>query len=194
MPDPTIYYIRHGETDWNAELRFQGQQDIPLNSKGQRQADENGQKLAKLLKNPDALQFIASPLGRARETMERLRTAMGLPIDDYTIEDRLIEVSYGDLEGTTQPEMKAQNRERYYFRKNNPWSFRPIDGESHEDVLKRVINWHDTLENDCVVAAHGAVGRVVRYYLLGLDENEAAKFPFPQDKIFVLRRGHEEIV
>ncbi len=194
MPEPIIYYVRHGETDWNAELRFQGQQDIPLNPKGQQQANENGRKLSDLLGKAEGLEFISSPLGRARETMERIRGEMGLPVVEYSIEKRLIEVSYGDLEGTTQPEMKAQNRERYYYRKNNPWTFRPIDGESHEDVLKRVSQWHSTIKEDCVVAAHGAVGRVLRYYLLGLDEAEAARFPFPQDKICVIRHGHEEFV
>lgn len=194
MSDPVIYYVRHGETDWNAELRFQGQRDIPLNEKGRKQADQNGKKLARLLGKAEGHHFISSPLGRARETMERVRAEMDLPPETYSLDKRLIEVSYGDLEGTTQPEMKTANRERYYYRKQNPWTFRPVDGESHEDVVGRVREWYGSLEGDCIVTAHGAIGRVLRFLMLDLEPFEAAKFPFPQDRICVLRKGREEFV
>lgn len=194
MTNPTIYYIRHGQTDWNAELRFQGQKDIPLNAKGQAQADENGRKLGALIGAAPDIDFIASPLGRTRETMERVRTNMGLPPEDYQIEDRLIEISYGDLEGTTLEHLKANNNTLHRYRKANAWIFQPDGGESHAMVLDRVAQWYASLKGDCVVAAHGAVGRVVRYHLLGLDPQEAARFAFPQDKICVLRKGEERFV
>jgi len=194
MINPKIYYIRHGQTDWNAEFRFQGQRDIPLNALGQAQADENGRKLGELIGRGEGLNFIASPLGRTRETMERVRITMGLPPEDYRIEKRLIEISYGDLEGRTLADLKANENERHRYRKANAWHFQPIGGESHELVLGRVAEWHASLKGDCVVAAHGAVGRVVRYYLLGLDKQEAARFPFPQDKICILRKGEEQFV
>ena len=194
MPDPVIYYVRHGQTDWNAELRFQGRQDIPLNDTGRAQASENGRKLARLLPDVNGVDFISSPLSRTRETMARIRSEMSLDPDHYHQESRLIEVCYGDLEGTTQPEMKEADRERYYYRKQNPWTFRPIDGESHQDVLGRVRDWHGSLKQDCVVVAHGAVGRVLRYHLLDLDPTDAAKFPFPQDRICVIQRGKESWV
>lgn len=195
MTDPTIYYIRHGETDWNAELRFQGQQDIPLNPKGQAQANENGRKLALLLgEKAKNLPFISSPLGRARETMERIRKELGLEPQEYQIDKRLIEISYGNLEGTTQPEMKAANRELYYERKKNPWTYRPSNGESHEDALVRVQDWHDSLTGDCVVTAHGAIGRILRVYLLGLDTDnpDNTRFAFPQDEFCIIKKGEEK--
>ncbi len=198
MLNPTIYYIRHGQTDWNAELRFQGRRDIALNEKGRKQADENGVKLGKLLAaRPDkgeGLDFIASPLGRTRETMERVRIGAGLPKEGYQIEERLIEMSYGDLEGTTLEHLKKNDNARHRYRKANAWHFQPIDGESHDMVLERVTDWYASLKGDCVVAAHGAVGRVVRYHLLGLDQQEAARFAFPQDRICVLRKGEEKFV
>ncbi|MCF6320972.1 MAG: phosphoglycerate mutase family protein [Rhizobiaceae bacterium] len=194
MTNPTIYYIRHGQTDWNAEFRFQGQRDIPLNALGQKQANENGRKLHELIGSGEGLDFISSPLGRTRETMERVRIAMGLAPKDYQIEQRLIEISYGDLEGRTLEDLKANENERHRYRKANAWEFQPVDGESHEMVLGRVAEWHSSLRGDCVVAAHGAVGRVVRYYLLGLDKQEAARFAFPQDKICILRKGEEQFV
>ena len=194
MPNPTIYYIRHGQTDWNAEFRFQGQRDIPLNALGQNQADENGRKLAELIGRGEGLDFIASPLGRTRETMERVRLAMGLPKQGYRIDERLIEVSYGDLEGMKLADLKANDNTLHRFRKANAWDFQPQNGESHKMVLERISQWYAALDNDCVVAAHGAVGRVVRYYLLGLGGQEAARFAFPQDKICVIRKGEEQFL
>ena len=194
MPNPTIYYIRHGQTDWNAEFRFQGQRDIPLNSKGQGQADENGRKLHKIIGNAEGLDFIASPLGRTQETMQRVRSGLGLAPNEYSIDDRLIEISYGDLEGTTLSNLKTNNNPLHRYRKANAWHFQPENGESHEMVLDRISQWHQSLECDCVVAAHGAVGRVLRYYLLELDGQEAARFPFPQDQICIIRKGEERFV
>ncbi len=194
MPPVTVYFVRHGQTDWNAELRFQGRQDVPLNALGRSQADDNGRKLAGLLEGADGLDFISSPLSRAKETMERVRAAMGLARADYRIDERLIEASYGVLEGVTLAEFKAANRELHRYRKANRWTFCPQGGESHEMTLTRVAQWHDELQRDAVVAAHGVVGRVLRYHLLALDPEEAGGFVFPQDKVLVIRRGEEEFV
>ncbi|MCP4185837.1 MAG: histidine phosphatase family protein [Hyphomicrobiales bacterium] len=194
MANPTIYYIRHGQTDWNAELRFQGQRDIPLNSKGREQANENGHKLHNIIGKAEGLDFITSPLERTQETMQLVRSGLGLPPNEYRIDDRLIEISYGDLEGTTLADLKANNNSLHRYRKANAWSFKPENGESHEMVLDRISQWHQSLECDCVVAAHGAVGRVLRYYLLDLEGQEAARFPFPQDQICIIRKGEEYFV
>ncbi len=194
MPDPVLYYIRHGQTDWNAELRFQGRRDIPLNDIGRNQADENGKKLAGILGTGDDFRFVSSPLSRARETMHLVREAMGLPIEDYETDERLLEISYGDLEGITQMEMKKTNRSRYRYRKDNPWTFRPIGGESHRDVVARISDWYNDLDGQYIVTAHGAIGRVLRYHLLGLDSHTAARFPFPQDKILRISTKGEEFI
>ena len=196
MSGQKIYYIRHGQTDWNAELRFQGRRDIPLNDIGRNQAAENGQKLADILKDPTEYTFVSSPLMRACETMEIVRTKMGMPLDGFDTDNRLIEVSYGTLEGTTQAEMKEADRELYYYRKQNAWVFRPENGESHADVLERVVDWHQSLEADgkYVVTAHGAIGRVMRHYLAGIPTEDVSRFAFPQDRIFLFSQGKEEVL
>src|SRR5262249_13807186 len=73
-PGVTIYFVRHGETDWNAAKRYQGRRDIPLNATGLAQGRRNGQVLAELIGSRAAsLDYVASPLMRARETMEIMR-------------------------------------------------------------------------------------------------------------------------
>lgn len=193
MASPKLYYIRHGQTDWNAEMRFQGQRDIPLNDFGRSQAKHNGEKLFEKIGKAEGIEFISSPLSRTRETMEIVRGAMGLPIDQYSMDDRLIEISYGDFEGNTKPELKAANREFFLSRKKDAWNFRPNNGESQADTLVRIADWYASLEDHktYVVTAHGAVGRVLRYHLLDLDQQEAATFVFPQDEVFEITKGSE---
>ena len=108
MPAPTIYYIRHGETEWNAVGRLQGAQDVALNANGIKQAGAAGAILADLLahhgREASSVAFVSSPLGRARTTMELVRGALRLPAEDYAIDHRLREIGYGRWEGATLEE------------------------------------------------------------------------------------------
>jgi len=102
MSRPVLYYIRHGETDWNVEGRLQGRQDIPLNARGRAQASHCGDVLRDLFAregiDPASFDYVSSPLGRARKTMELARAAMGLPADGYRLALELTEISFGDWE------------------------------------------------------------------------------------------------
>ena len=191
MAGPMLYYLRHGETDWNAELRFQGQKDIPLNARGREQARSNGMRLAELISNPSELDFVASPLGRARETMEIVRAEMGLDPGNYRIDGRLIEASYGDLEGTTLAEFKAMAPDEHKLRKQTRWTYCPRNGESHAMVLARVLPFYVELQRPTLVCAHGVVGRAIRQHVLAMDRDEAADFTFPQDRVFLWHDGVE---
>src|SRR5688572_13758 len=98
MARPVIYFARHGQTDWNAERRLQGQHDIPLNSLGRAQAAQSGTILRGMFARDGVravdLDYVSSPLGRARETMELMRTGLGLPPQQYRIDARLMEMSF----------------------------------------------------------------------------------------------------
>lgn len=196
MAGPKIYYIRHGQTDWNAEQRYQGQRDIPLNDTGREQARHNGKTLLAHLGSAEDYQFVSSPLSRARETMEIIRAEMGLEPSTYEIAPPLVEISYGDFEGITQPELKAMDRKLYYERKSNMWTFRPTNGESHQDVVVRVGKWLASLDQhkQYVVTAHGAIGRVMRHLAASLPTQEVEKFAFPQDKVFLFENGTETLL
>ncbi len=184
MPSPTLYFVRHGQTDWNVQGRFQGQRDIPINATGQVQARKNGETLKALLGNPAGYAFVASPLARTRETMEIVRRTLGLPAHGYETDSRLMEVSYGAWEGYTTQEVKELVPKDRRRRKNDKFSFTPPQGESYSMLLDRVLAWLPYVERNSVVVAHGGVIRVLMHHLGGLDVEEAVNFVVPQDRVF----------
>lgn len=178
--------IRHGQTDWNAIRRLQGQKDIPLNDFGRQQAVGNGKLLAQLLgEQTTDFDYVASPLGRTRETMELMRGAMGLDPKAYRTDDRLIEVSFGDWEGQTLPELKKEFPDRVKARKANKWDFIPPgqDAESYEILSWRIGAWLSSVEKPTVCVCHGGVIRSIFRLVSGMDKDEASKTQIPQDRI-----------
>ncbi|WP_137135503.1 histidine phosphatase family protein [Rhizobium sp. FKY42] len=186
-----IYMIRHGQTDWNAEGRLQGQKDIGLNDTGRAQARLNGHTLRDLL-GPEAPHFdyVSSPLGRTRETMQLARTEMGLDPMAYRTDERLVELSFGDWEGHTLDDIRAVAPDRLKARSRHKWSFIPpgTDAESYEILSWRVGAWLQTVTQPTVCVAHGGVVRSILKLVGGWDEMEAAKCDIPQDKVLIIDR------
>ena len=190
-----VYVIRHGQTDWNAEGRLQGQKDIPFNEVGREQATQNGVALAQILGAADGYDFVASPLGRTRETMERIRAAMGLDPKDYRIDDRLKELSFGDWEGYTTAEIKAVDRGAIRERAKQKWGFIPpgVNAESYEILSWRVGAWLASLNQRTVSVSHGGVVRSLFRIIGKVDEDEAANMPIYQDRIVRIDMETSEI-
>ncbi len=163
MAAPTVFYIRHGETDWNVEGRLQGHQDVPLNARGLTQGTRCGEILRDLFaregRDPALFNFVSSPLGRARQTMELVRATLGLAPHDYRIDSRLIEISFGQWEGFTIAELRSRDAERVALREHDKWRFVPPGGESYERMASRMRGWYADLAADTVVAAHGGTAR-----------------------------------
>ena len=193
MPAPTIYYIRHGETEWNAEGRFQGSRDIPLNDLGRTQAVASGGILANLLgrdgRDPSSLAFVASPLGRARLTMELMRGRLKLPPDDYAVDDRLREIGYGQWEGLTLPQMELHDAATFASRNEDKWGVAAPEGESYASVTLRVREWFDSLLADTVAVAHGGTMRALMVALGIAAPLEAAETPIGQGVVYVFSDG-----
>ncbi|MBB4303916.1 putative phosphoglycerate mutase [Rhodobium orientis] len=193
MAPPVLYFLRHGQTDWNVEGRLQGQTDIPLNDTGRAEARRNGLALKQHFEkegiDPAGLDFIASPLGRARETMEIARAAMGLARDGYRIEQRVAEVKFGVWEGFTYKEIKARDADAFASRKADKWAFTPEDGESYATMSERVKAWYDALEAPTLCVAHGGTSRALRGFLLGLNSQEIPVQEAPQDRAFRWQDG-----
>jgi probable phosphoglycerate mutase len=190
---PTIYYIRHGETAWNAEGRFQGSRDIPLNNLGRKQAVTAGEILAGLLaregREAAALPYVASPLGRARLTMELMRGTLKLPPDDYAIDGRLREIGYGQWEGLTLPQMELHDAVTFAARNEDKWGIAAPSGESYAGVTLRMREWFDSLLTDTVAVAHGGTMRALMVALGVAAPLEAAETPIGQGVVYVFSDG-----
>ncbi len=163
MAPPTVYYVRHGETDWNVAGRLQGHRDIPLNDRGRGQAAHCGDILRDLFardgRDLHSLAYVSSPLRRATETMELARTAMGLPAAGYIRDPRLIEIAFGDWEGSTIALLHRNDPVRISQREHDKWHFRPPNGESYEMVADRMRAWYASLTGDVVATSHGGTCR-----------------------------------
>jgi broad specificity phosphatase PhoE len=191
---PDFYFARHGETDWNFERRYQGSRDIPLNARGQKQADANGVLLKLLLEedgvDPASLNWYASPLSRARETMERMRAAFDVALPDVHHDDRLVEISFGNLEGRLHAEIAREmavaapgERDEGY------WHFRPEKGETYDDVAVRLLEFAEVLTHNSVVVAHGGVMRVLRHLVEGAERIEVLNWDPPQGVVAHFTKG-----
>ena len=190
---PTIYYIRHGETEWNAEGRLQGAQDTPLNDLGRKQAASAGAILADLFareaRSEQSLAFVASPLARARLTMELVRGTLRLPPDDYTVDDRLREIGYGHWEGSTLAQMQLSDPKVFAARQADKWTVPPPGGESYASVQARMRDWYDQLKADTVAVAHGGTARALMV-ALGIETPvSAADLTIEQGAVYVFGNG-----
>ena len=160
-----LYYVRHGETDWNVEGRLQGWHDPALNALGRRQAGVCADILRGLIKregrSPIDYPYVASPLQRARQTAEIIRAALGLVPDDYRVDSRLREIGFGEWEGLTFRDVRSRAPQALAARERNKWNFVPPGGESYAQVALRMREWYDALDGDTVVIAHGGTARAL---------------------------------
>lgn len=187
---PPIYFIRHGETDWNREGRLQGQRDIPLNAVGRKQAAEVAFHLRDQIGDKvKSIPWLVSPMHRVRETCTIVRHTLGLPADAVTLEDRLIELSFGRWEGLTWKEVRKTDPSGAEVRKNNKWTCVPPGGESYGMLHERVRPVIDEIKAETVVVAHGGVARAFLVELCGLDLIEATVTDIWQGRLLVFEEG-----
>ena len=193
---PAIYLVRHGQTDWNAEDRLQGQIDTPINATGRAQAKYNGEALTRLTGAPDHFDFVASPLGRTRETMEIIRSAMGLEPDSYRTDDLLKEIHFGEWQGGTWDELREQRPDEIAARFDDPWNTIPpgAGGESFAMLSARALRWLDAVSQDTVAVTHGGVIRCVKGHIEKLPRNEIPHIDIPQDQIYAVKEVEVELV
>ena len=188
-PLPTIWFVRHGQTDWNAQRRLQGQRDVDLNASGLAQAAEAATRLKRIagerLREAD---FLASPLIRTRRTMEVLRGKLGLQAEEYRTDPRLKEIGFGAWEGSTWAEIRRWDPGGAAARDRDRWNYRPKGqgGESYAMLTERVSAMVGEIEGPTVMVAHGGVARALLVSLGHLDIYAAPRLGIRQGSILVL--------
>ncbi len=185
----TIYFIRHGQTGWNAEGRLQGAHDIDLNAIGEAQAAAVAPRLKAVAGAALAdATYIASPLIRTRRTMEILREALGLPPEGYAIDPRLREIGFGAWEGSTWAEIRRRDPSGASQRDRNRWHHRPpgLGGESYAMLVERVAPFFAQLPPVSVIVAHGGVARAMLVALDQLDIYAAPRLGIRQGEVLVI--------
>lgn len=163
-----IILARHGETPWNAEGRYQGQEDIPLSPVGEAQARALGERLKDVVIN----RAVASPLARAQRTAEfalgESRASM------LSTDPGLMEIAHGTWEGLLTSEIRERDGERLLAWRDAPHEVLMPEGESLQQVFDRAwpalaraaggLSGDETL----LVVAHDAVNRVLLCHVLGI--------------------------
>lgn len=161
-----LLLVRHGRTDWNAQMRYQGQTDPPLNDTGRLQVEALSRRLAR--EEIDAL--YTSDLRRARETAEAIATPHGLPV---RVEPRLREMYFGMWEGLTYPEIQERYPQDLAAWEADPMATSPTAGEGltqvsarAASVLEEVAGKHQ--EQVVLFVGHSGILRVLLCLALGL--------------------------
>ncbi|MBA3452716.1 MAG: histidine phosphatase family protein [Deltaproteobacteria bacterium] len=108
-----VLLVRHGETNWNREGRYQGRTDIPLSADGEAQVRALGLRLAHI---PIA-RAISSPLSRARRTAEAILTGRTTPLE---LDEGLLEISHGEWEGQLASDLELSHAEMFGTWRTNP--------------------------------------------------------------------------
>lgn len=161
-----LILVRHGETSWNKDGRFQGQGQTGLNDLGYKQA----QRVAKALRGMQATALYSSPLPRALMTAEEISRELSIPVIPL---EGMKEIGLGNLEGITGRIMKAQYTQLYAAWNDDPTSVTFPGGESLQQVQERAWDALKYLEdthsnNIAVVVSHGFAIRTILCRLLGL--------------------------
>ncbi len=189
MPDPTLYLLRHGETEFNVAGRYQGQRDSPLTAHGRDQARRHGALLKTLIAEPESWRVVASPLGRAMATARIVCAELGLPEDAIETDARLKEMAFGEWEGLTPAEIQARYPEAWAAREAERWHYPRPDGESYALLAARVGAFLRDVQGDTIVVGHGGAGRVLRGLYGRLSQDRILALDEPQDAIFRLTQG-----
>ena len=190
-----FYFLRHGETEWNAEGRLCGSTDVPLSGAGRVQA----QLLARRLQ-PIAMEALySSPLRRALETACIIGTDVGL---DPIVDHRLAELNYGAWEGGTFEEIERQTPAVYQAWDADPATLAPPQGETGLQLIERVTPFLSEVaqrhrEGPVVVVCHKTVCRLLACRMLGVPLAEYRRRVTMENaalNIFEVREGEWRVV
>jgi probable phosphoglycerate mutase len=164
-----LLLVRHGETDWNRERRFQGHADPPLNETGREQAHTLAAELAG---EPIELVY-TSDLARARETAEIIAARIGA---DVVALRELREIDVGEWQGLTWPEIEERHPDgaQAWREHGSGWEAGETQAELGERVvaaLRRIVARHPSQR--ILVVGHGGTIRAIRAFIEGISVPES---------------------
>jgi broad specificity phosphatase PhoE len=169
VPSRTWYLVRHGETEWNAIRRMQGQLDSALTARGREHARVSGQLLARL--GVDTV--FASPLGRVRSTLAIVAEHVAVP---PVFDDRLMEWSAGAWSGQLYADLPARWPDEFAAWNVDRYNQRSPGGENFADLAARARSFVDAAKRlpgeRVAIVAHGFLNRALAEVLLGLSAGE----------------------
>jgi len=183
-----LYFIRHGQTEWNAIRRMQGQWNSDLTELGREQADINGRFLATL--GIDYL--VASPLDRTRQTADIINQHLKL---DINYDGRIMEWHCGDWSGELWDDVSIKWPKEFAAWQEDQFNYPGPNGENYPDMIKRTSPFLDEVfasqHSRIAIVSHGMIGRVMVSILLGHSPEEMFHFGQSNDTIFHLTEHTE---
>jgi probable phosphoglycerate mutase len=185
-PFPDIYLVRHGETLWNLEKRFQGMRDSPLTETGRAQAAVVARILARELGDGHRAALQTSPLPRAVATAAIIHGVLAGPAPAPV--PALRELHLGAWEGLRRAEIKAGWPALLTGVPKAEWYFAAPGGEGYDAALARVEAWLHGLAGPVVAVSHSVTGRLIRGLYAGLSRPATLALPAPQDGVWHLGR------
>lgn len=188
----SVFFVRHGQTEWNAIDRFQGRWNSDLNEVGRAQAHANGRLLAGF----EIEAIFSSPLDRTRQTTEIIREYVPAPV---VFDERIVEWDCGDWSGQLRREIEERWADELAALLANPFHYRGPNCENYPDMFERARPFVEELieqpASPVAVVSHGMIGKVMMAILLGLSEEETLAIYQPNDAVIrvVLGSGSVQV-
>jgi broad specificity phosphatase PhoE len=185
---PKIWFLRHGQTYWNAESRIQGQLESDLTEQGQADARQQAKLMAPILRENPAC--YASPLGRAQQTAR-----IALSDRAFLTDARLAEAHAGEWQGRLRPEIERDFPDRAHTSMTALDLFLAAPGSEGFDRFQARINaFLQDLSGPSVVVAHGLLGQVLRGIVCGVAPSDMGRLSNQQGCVYVLDNGAEQVL
>jgi probable phosphoglycerate mutase len=191
---PRLLLVRHGETDWNRQTRFQGQIDVPLNDNGRSQA----QRAADFLQPIQLDSAFSSPMLRPKETAEII--LQHKPDLALQLRDGLREISHGLWEGKLESEIEQEFSQQLQQWREAPETVQMPEGENLQQVWERAIaDWTEIVNQMAqatsslhtgLVVAHDATNKVILCHILGVGPEQFWRFRQGNGAVTVIDYPH----
>ena len=181
-----IFFVRHGETVFGKEEKFEGSSDSPLTDKGKRQI----RKLGEFCKQNNVEKIISSPLKRAKVTAEEIGKACGVKVE---FSDLFREICYGEWENKSKIKLQKlkiwKNRRKNLFKFVHPGSYNGHKGESYEMLFLRLKPFFKTITKEnknIVIVSHTGVMRCAKKYFEHIDSNAFNSLSIQNNYVYIV--------